>query len=628
MNPEMIFVFAVAGVAAILMASNRVRYDIVALGVVLALMLSGILTVGQSIAGFGSSVVMLVAALLVVGEMLDRTGVARAVGDVILRKGGGSETRLLVLIMVAAAVLGGVMSSTAIVAVFIPIVVRIAASTGIAASRLLMPMSYAALISGMLTLIATTPNIVMTEELKGSGIEGFGFFGFTPVGVAVLIAAVIYMLVLGRHLLPTGDRSETTGDRGRSILDLWDEYGIGESHEILRLGDGNPLVGRTLVESGIESGFGVRVVGIRRSGRGNANRVVAASSASEFHAGDDLVVVGDPAGRDRLVSELGLKRGTNPPGRADRWMWDLGSARILIHPDSRLIGRSIREQAFRSTHGLQVLALRRSGEVVDNHENLALQAGDSLLVAGPWARIEQLESRRHDFVLTEIPHEQADVVQGHRKLPVALAILIAMVLLTIFNVVPLVAAVIMAALAAVVTRCLSMEEAYRSIHWSSIVLVAGMLPLADALDVTGGTDLVVGTIMSTFGDAGPRAMLTVIFFLTAIIGLFLSNTASAVLVAPVAIYTARSLDISPYPFAVAVVIAASAAFSTPVSTPVVTLVVEPGRYRFMDFVKVGVPLLLVAYLVTVLVAPIVFPFEGFEWPAGPGDAVPIAEESN
>ncbi len=202
----------------------------------------------------------------------------------------------------------------------------------------------------------------------------------------------------------------------------------------------------------------------------------------------------------------------------------------------------------------------------------------------------------------------------------ALVILAAMILLTVFDIVPLVAAVIMAALAAVFTRCLTMGDAYRSIHWSSIVLVAGMLPLADALEATGGTDLVVDAMLSAVGDAGPRVMLTVIFFLTAGLGLFLSNTASAVLVAPIAIYVAKALNVSPYPFAVAVVIAASAAFSTPVSTPVVTLVVEPGRYRFMDFVKVGVPLLMLTYLVTVLLAPIVFPFSGFEWPADP--AVP------
>jgi len=207
-----------------------------------------------------------------------------------------------------------------------------------------------------------------------------------------------------------------------------------------------------------------------------------------------------------------------------------------------------------------------------------------------------------------VPTEHAEVVPAYRRMPVALSILAGMVLLTVFDVVPLVAAVIMAVLAAVVTRCLTMEDAYRSIHWSSLVLIAGMLPLAHALEITGGTQVVVDALMTAFGDSSPLAMLTVIFFLTAALGLVLSNTASAVLVAPIAINAAEVLGVSPYPFAVAVLIAASASFSTPVSTPVVTLVVEPGRYKFMSFVKVGVPLLLLTYVATATVAPLLFPF--------------------
>ena len=208
-----------------------------------------------------------------------------------------------------------------------------------------------------------------------------------------------------------------------------------------------------------------------------------------------------------------------------------------------------------------------------------------------------------------MPAELADVVPSHRRMPVALMILVGMVLLTVFDLVPLVAAVLLAVLAAVFTRCLTMEDAYRSLHLSSLVLVAGMLPLADALDQTGGTQLIVDNLLQAAGDSGPYFMLTIIFFLTAGLSLVLSNTASAVLVAPIAIYAADALSVSPYPFAVAVLIAASSAYSTPVSTPVVTLVVEPGRYRFTDFVKVGFPLLLLSYLVTLLVAPLIFPFD-------------------
>ncbi len=607
MNPEMIFVFALIGVAAILMASNRVRFDIVALLVVLALMLSGVLSVGQALAGFGSSVVILVAGLLVIGEMLARTGVARAVGDWILKKGGTSETRLLVLIMLGAGLLGSIMSSTAVVAIFIPIVLRIAAETKLNSSRLLMPMSYAALISGMMTLIATTPNIVVHEELKNSGFTGFGFFGFTVVGVAILLVAVAYMLLFGRRLLPA-EAGDTAGSiTVRSIFDIWEDFRTGEDYQRLRIDERSPLADITLAEADLESRYQLRILGVMRGGSGELH-LAAVSPAIQLAGGDMLAVVGSPEELERFCEEQTLQPQPRSKQEQNRWLWDIGGSVALIHPDSGLIGKSLRDAEFRSNYGIDVLGLRRAGEAVAEYANTRLQASDSLFLVGPWSSIRQLQTLAHDFIVLEMPAELADVVPSYRRMPVALAILVAMVLLTVFDLVPLVAAVLLAVLAAVFTRCLTMEDAYRSIHWSSLVLVAGMLPLADALDVTGGTQLIVDTLLYTAGDSGPYVMLSIIFFLTAGLGLVLSNTASAVLVAPIAIYVAAAINVSPYPFAIAVLIAASSAYSTPVSTPVVTLVVDPGRYRFIDFVKVGVPLLLLSYLVTLLLAPLIFPF--------------------
>lgn len=609
MTADIKFVFAVIVIAAALMASNRVRFDIVALLVVLALMLSGVLTVGEALSGFGSSVVILVAGLLVVGEMLARTGVARAVGDLILKKGGSNEIYLLILIMAGAGMLGAVMSSTAVVAIFIPIVLRIASETNLNASRLLMPMSYAALISGMLTLIATTPNIVVHEELKAAGFDGFGFFSFTPVGVVVLAVAIIYILLVGRHMLP-GDVSKTADDqRGRSIRELWEDFRVGENIEQLRLDSQSPLVGVTIAESRLESRYGVRILGIlRRVSRGE-DRIAAPVPTTKIHPQDILLVIGKLDDMDRLLAEQRLLRHPITSRDRQRWLWELGGAAVLVHPESRLIGKSLREAEFRTNYYLHVLGLRRGKDTVEDFKDVKLHSSDSLFVVGPWSRIQQLQTRTHDFVVLEVPTEQAEIVPSYRRMPVALAILVAMVLLTIFDVVPLVTAVLMAALAAVFTRCLTMEDAYRGIHWSSLVLIAGMLPLADALNKTGGTQLIVDGLMAAVGDASPYMMLSVIFFLTATLSLVLSNTASAVLVAPIAIYVAAALDVSPYPFAVAVLIAASAAYSTPVSSPVVTLVVDPGRYKFTDFIKVGVPLLLLTYVVTLVVVPLLFPFD-------------------
>ena len=513
--------------------------------------------------------------------------------------------------MAGAGVLGAVMSSTAVVAIFIPIVLRVAAETGLRASRMLMPMSYAALISGMLTLIATTPNLVVSEELKNSGFEEFGFFSFTPVGLAVLVVAIAYILLIGRRLLPKADQGSSTKKGGRSILELWEDFRVDRRHESAEIRPDSPLTGKTIAETEIESRYDVRIIGIMRRRTGGEERIASPGPDTELHAGDTLVIVGQPAGCERLIEEQALTPLPASKRNRQRWFWELGGAAVLIHPEAELIGKSLREAEFRTRYSLHVFGVRRNRKPITDYKDIKLAASDSLLVVGPWSSIQQLRSLHHDFVVLEMPTEYAEVVPAYKRMPLSLIILAVMVLLSIFDVVPLVAAVIMAAMAAVFTRCLTMEDSYRAIHWSSLVLVAGMLPLADALEKTGGTQIIVDALMYGVGDSSPRLMLTVIFFLTAALGLFLSNTASAVLVAPIAIIAAETLGVSPYPFAVTVLIAASAAFVTPVSTPVVTLVVDPGRYGFMDFVKVGIPLLLLTYVVTLLVAPLIFPFSAF-----------------
>ena len=606
-NSDIAFVLFVIAVAGVLMASNRVRFDIVALLAVLALMLSGVLTVKQSLAGFGSPVVIMVAGLLVVGEMLARTGVATAVGDWVLQRGGESETRLLVLIMVVSAVLGAVMSSTAIVAIFIPIALRIAADTGISASRLLLPMSYAALISGMLTLIATTPNIVVHEELKESGYRGFGFFGFTAIGAAVLAVAIIYTLLIGRRMLSEeapGESSETTR---LSVFDLWRKFNEHDDFARLRIEAGSPLDGQTVEEARLEKRYNVRMAALE-SERSGTPAVAIPASSTLLNAGDVLVLVGEPDAMAQVLEREKLTEMPRSPKTRKRLLSTLGGGAVLIHPESKLLGKTVREADFHSRYRLQVLGMRRGTKIVPRYSDTKIESGDSLFVQGTWARIRKLAGYSHDFVVLELPGELADVAPARDKMPIAIGILCAMVLATVLNLVPLVAAVLLAVLAAIATRCLSMEDAYRSIHWSSIVLIAGMLPLADALTVTGGTELIVDKLLYFAGEAGPYKMMTILFFLTAALGLVLSNTASAVLVAPIAIYAAQAMGLSPYPFAVAVLIAASAAYSTPVSTPVVTLVVAPGNYSFSTFLKLGIPLLFLTYGVTLLVAPLAFPF--------------------
>ncbi len=576
MPSDSTIVFCIIAVAAVAMASNRVRFDMVALLVVLALILSGVLTVSESLSGFGSSVVILVAGLLVIGEMLDRTGVARAVGDWILKRGGKSEVQLLVLIMVSAALLGSAMSSTAIVAIFIPIVMRIAAETGLAASRILIPMSYAALISGMLTLIASPPNLVVSAELVEAGQEALGFFSFSLIGLAVLAVATLYMVLVGRHLLPKQAEEATSGRRQRNFLELSAHYRVDEQIEAIRIAAGSPLIGRRIADSGLMENYGIRVLARVRTKSSGRQTIALVAPDMELKPGDILVVVGVPAVIERLIAEQKPTRYTGFERQSRRWSWEIGAAAVMVHPESNLIGRSITEAEIRTRYGLQVIGLRQGGEAIANFETAKLATGDSLLVVGPWSKIEALAAQTHDVVLLEYASEHKDIVPVYKKARLALAILGMMVLLSVLNVAPLVVLVLFAAMVAVTSGCLSAEHAYRSIHWSSLVLVAGMLPLATALQQTGGSDLIVEALLEAVGEADPGVMLTVIFALTATLGLVLSNTASAVLVAPIAITAAQALEVSPYPFAIAVLIAASAAYSTPGSTTRVTTGVETG----------------------------------------------------
>jgi di/tricarboxylate transporter len=600
-------VFAILGVAGVFFASGRVRLDVTALLVVLALMLSGVLTPREALSGFGDPVVLLVAGLLIVGEMLNRTGVAYELGNWILRVGGASETRLLILLMVTAAVLSSLMSSTAVVAVFIPVVLTISAKTDLNASHLLMPLSFAALVGGMLTLIATTPNLVVNAELEDKGLEAFGFFAFTPIGLAVLGVTVLYMWLVGRHLLPGG--AAPPKSEMRTLEDLRTGFGVDEMYHRLRVPGDSQLVGRSLAEAGIGKRFHVRVIAIERPGRRGGPELVASPGAdAEIHGGDILCVVAETDEVDALAAAESLESLETQDADHARLRRELGLAVVLVHPESRLLGLPLREAEFRSTHALHVLGVRRRGDIVAAFIDEPLESGDSLLVLGTWHSISRLQGDTHDFVVLTLPRELDDVAPARDRAPAALAIVAGMVLLAAFGLVPVVAAVLLAALAAVAARCLSMEEAYRAIHWSSLVLIAGMLPVADALETTGGVDLLVEALMRGVGEASPYFVMTVLFVLTAGLGLILSNTATAVLIIPIALRAAVVLDISPYPLAMTVAIAASAAFVTPFSTPVVTLVVAPGSYRFVDFAKVGIPLLVLTWATTMLVTPIVFPF--------------------
>ena len=609
MTGETLFVFGLLLTAIFLFVSNRVRLDVTALLVIIAFSLSGVLTLQEAVAGFSDPTVLLIAALFVVGEGLVRTGIAYTVGNWLMRAAGSSETRLLVLLMVAVAGLGAFMSSTGVVAIFIPVVLNVAGKIGVAPARLMMPMAFAALISGMLTLIATPPNLVVNGELKRSGLDIFSFFSFTPIGLLVLVTGIGYMLLVGRRLLPAADKTLATQRGRRSLKNIVSEYQLGGRKRRIRLRSDSRLVGQTVAEARLRARYGVNIFGIERQRRFKVS-VQPALANTELQPGD--ILLADIIGSHSDVTAFCDAERLQTMEFSEAILTDLsqamGVAEVMLPPDSELIGHTLREAEFRSRHGLNVVAIRRKGKPLPGNlvdEELAL--GDTLLVAGGWKQIRLLQTDPKDFLVLSLPVEVDEAAPARSQAPYALLSVLGMILLMTFGLVPNLVAVLLAGLAMGLFRCVDMESAYKSINWQSLVLIAGMLPFAQALEKTGGIELIVDGLMYGFGDAGPYAMMTGLFLLTAVIGLFVSNTATAVLMAPIAIGAAEQMGVAPYPFAMTVAIAASAAFMTPVSSPVNTLVMGPGNYRFVDFLKLGVPMVALVMAVTLLAIPLLFP---------------------
>ncbi|CAI0852801.1 Na(+)/dicarboxylate symporter [Serratia proteamaculans] len=610
MNSELLWVLSLLLIAIVLFTTNKLRMDVVALLVIIAFVLSGTLTLEEATVGFSDPNVILIAALFVIGEGLVRTGVAYQVGDWLVKVAGSSETRMLMLLMVTVAGLGAFMSSTGVVAIFIPVVLSVAARMKIAPGRLMMPLSFAGLISGMMTLVATPPNMVVNSELVREGISGFGFFGVTPVGLAVLVLGVGYMLVARRWLAnDDGDKTRETWQR-RTFRDLIRDYKLTGRARRLALRSGSPLVGHSLDELHLRARYGANVVGIERWKR--FRRVmVSASGSTELREGDVLLLDMSDSQVDlrEFCSEQQLEPMVLRGDYFSEQSRNVGMAEVSLIPDSTLLGKSLRESAFRSRYDLNVVGIRRNGETLAGKlvdEPLAL--GDILLVIGDWKAIRQLQAKTHDFIVLNLPAEVDEVAPAITQAPHALFCLALMVAMMLTDEIPNPIAALIACLLMGKFRCIDMESAYKSIHWPSIILIVGMMPFAQALQKTGGVDLIVRGLMDVAGDAGPRVMLVCLFALCATIGLFISNTATAVLMAPIAIAAAREMGVSPYPFAMIIAIAASAAFMTPVSSPVNTLVLGPGNYKFGDFIRMGVPFTLLVMVVSVIIVPWLYAF--------------------
>lgn len=607
MNADLLLVLAILAMAMVLFLVGRPRSDAVALIVIVALPLSGIIDYREAIEGFANPNLILIACLFIIGEGLVRTGVARAVGDWLLHQGGSSESRQIALIMVAVAAIGSVMSSTAVVAIFIPIVLRIAKQAGASNRQLLYPVGVAAAVSSMLTLVATTSNLVLNGTLVDSGHKGFGFFAFTPVGLAVLALALPYLL-FARRLLPKEEVQSTQSRRPK--LATWvDKYALHGRAYRLRLEPGSNLEDLKLSRCREELGVQACVIAVERQARfGRA--VLEATDDCVLEPGDILLLdIDDEAFSIEAYCERhGLRvlpmRGAYFSNQAR----DVGMVEVIIPPGSRLVGASVRASELLERHGLFVVGLWRNGKAQDAVHKQKLRAGDTALVVGPWKGIFALQAAEHDLISLALPVETDAVAAVPGRAWAALLALGITIGLMLSGQVPNVIAGLIGCLLMGVFGCITLDIAYRAINWRALILIVGMLPFAIALERTGGVDLAADNLLWLSSAWGSHGQIALLFVATAVLGIVLSATATAVLMGPIAISMAEAIHVNPEPLVMTVAIACSAAYISPVASPGNALISVAGGFRFADYLKIGTPLTIITLIVSVMLIPLLFPF--------------------
>ena len=610
-------------VAAVFFAMGKVRSDLVALCALLALMMFGILSPAEALSGFSNPVVIMMVGLFVVGGAIFQSGLAKKISGKMMNLAGNSELRLFLLVMLVTAFIGAFVSNTGTVALMLPIVVSLAARARMNVSRLLIPLAFSSSLGGMLTLIGTPPNLVIQETLVEAGYEPLSFFSFAPVGVICIAVGMVVLLPLSQWFLGKKSSSDGHGRRkSKSLHELVREYHLTDNLVKVKVDADSLACGKTVSELDIHNRYALTVYEVRRektmqSGLLKTVNQRLAGPQTELQSGDIIYIIGEKAQTSKFVSDYRLavvetQESEPEEGGAQLDFYDIGIAEIVMMPTSRLVNRKLKESGFRSKYHINIVGVRRKGQyIMDNLAELRLHGGDVLLVQGTWENISRLNRDEEDWVVLGQPLEEAEKVTLDYKAPLAACIMLLMIALMVFDFIPVapVTAVMFAGVLMVLSGCFrNVEAAYKTINWESIVLIAAMLPMSVALEKTGASALVSRTLAESLGHYGPYALLAGIYFSTSLLTLFISNTATAVLMAPIALSSAAQMGLSPYPFLFAVTLGASMCFATPFSTPPNALVMQAGRYTFMDYVKVGLPLQVIVGIVMVFALPLLFGF--------------------
>jgi di/tricarboxylate transporter len=588
---EIALTLAIIVAALVLFATEKLRVDLVALLVLLAVGLLSLIDPDDVFDGFSNSAVITVWAVYIVSGGLFKTGVADTLGRTIHRLSGDKEPRLIATIMVTCGVISAFMNNVGATAMLMPALIGISRRTKIPVSKLLIPLSFSSLLGGAMTLIGTPANILAMGILAERGLPTIGFFGFTPMGLVLLTTGVLYMALVGRHLLPVRE-----GAQGRQ-----DVYRLREYVTEARVLTTSPLAGKTLLESGLGRDYDLTVLGLERDGE-----CLEQIGRDTLIQKDDLLTVeGSPDDLMGARETLGLA--SEDKQRLDLERLEPGNVQLIeatLAPNTGLVGRTLRGVRFRDRYGFTALAIWRHGQAITQKlRDVPLHFGDALLLQGPQHRVRELQEGKDFLVLEPLEVEQL----RRNKAPIAVGALALAILLVVFADFNISLAMVVAAVIMVLTGCLSIEEAHESIDWRTVFLVAGMLPLGMAMEATGAAQYLADNMVEALGDYGVTALLAGIYLLAALITQAMSNAAAIVLIVPIAVNTALALGANHLTFTMAVVIGAATSFLSPVGHKANVLVLGPGGYRFFDYARVGALLTVALLIVSMIFLPLFWP---------------------
>lgn len=592
MTFEILIVIFLLVAAVVLFATEKLSVDLVALMLMAALMLSGIITTREGLSGFSNTATVTVAAMFILSAGLFRTGAVNFAGALLIRLGRRSIWLVIVTVMLTVGVLSAFINNTAAVAIFLPVMLGVAREMKVSASRLLMPLSFASMFGGVCTLIGSSTNILVSSIAERRGQEPLGMFEMLPFGAIIFVSGVVYMLAVGVRLIP----ERVVG------ADLAQSFRMDEYLTDILLLDESESIGKPLKDAPLVRELNIAVLEIFRSGE----RLALPVPETILRAGDTLRVRCDVEKLRALQEQVGVRLKPGMKWRdADLESEEVLLIEIVVRLNSELDGKTLEDVRFRETYNATVLAIRHRGELMrEAFAETRLRAGDALLVEVRRDALAALKNNQNIVIVSE------EGLQDFRKSKIvpALLIIIAVVLAAASGTLPIVTAAITGCVLMVLTRCITLDEAYKAIEWRIIFLLAGVLTLGIALEKTGAARLLSDAMISSLGDLGPTAIVSGLFLITMMLTNVMSNNASAALLAPIAIVTAESLSLNPRPFLMAVTFAASLSFMTPIGYQTNTLIYGPGGYKFADFLKVGTPLNIIFWLLATFLIPYFWTF--------------------